>query len=363
MGKFSEALKAKLATLGKAKVGSVQDFAKDPEKELEQLYLANDEFFIRNAISEKMDETLARLTPEKQQEIEAKNLPEEEKWAAIADAWEAQAGEEAAAQDAKEVEGIVSPSDPSFPKERMYVNREKGAIDALRNEIKPDDPEAQAKNELLDKVAQDLTLTSDEVLKHYNRMDKLLEAPLEALQYTERNDFIDEYQGGKYASKLPKMHSIHTGIDHYTFDNLAPDNGSFTLQDGKELEGNIPEILSPEMKKDVLDITDQMRAHSEQYHIPQVTVLSGKTPSGHPYYFAEQDTKAYAFWPLQMAHADLTAALKTKDYDRIRQAEQHYSETRAFCDGMMKTVSKYKTPLCGGNVNSTRGLANRTAVP
>ena len=363
MGKFSEALLSKLATLGKAKVGSLQDFVKDPEKELEQLNLANDEFFIRKAISNKMDQTLAKLSPEKQQEINAKDLPEEEKWAAIADAWETQAGQEAAALDAQEVESIVSPSDPRFPKEKLYVNREKGAIDALRNEIKPDDPEAQAKRELLQKVEQDLTLTSDEVLAHYDRMDKQLESRLEALQYTERNDFIDKYQGGKYASKLPKMNSDHTGIDYYTFDNLTPDNGSFTVRDSKELEGKIPEFLSPEMKKDVLDITDQMRAHSEEYHIPQATVLSGKTPSGHPYYFAEQGTKAYAFWPLQTAYANLADALKTKDYDKIRQAEQHYSETRAFCDGMMKTMSKYKTPLCGGNVNSTRGEAFRTAVP
>ena len=46
MGKFAEALKAKLATLGKAKAGSLQDFVKDPQKELEQLYLENDEFFV-----------------------------------------------------------------------------------------------------------------------------------------------------------------------------------------------------------------------------------------------------------------------------------------------------------------------------
>ena len=72
---------------------------------------------------------------------------------------------------------------------------------------------------------------------------------------------------------------------------------------------------------------------------------------------------AYAFWPLQLAYADLTAALKTGNYDKIRQAEQHYSEIRAFSDGMMKTMGKYKTPLCGGNFNSTRGEANRTAVP
>lgn len=363
MGKLSEALKAKLATLGKAKVGSLQDFVKDPQKELEQLYLENDEFFVKNAISKMMEETLGKLSPEKQQEINGKNLPDEEKWAAVAEAWEAQAGPEAAELAAKEVEGIVSPSDPRYPKEKLLVNMKKDELDALRAEIKPDDPEAQAKRELLDKVDRDLTLASDEALDHYNRMDELLQYRLEALQYTERNDFIDKYQGGKYASKLPKMHSDHTGIDHYTFDNVAPFNSSFKASDSGSLVGTIPEFLSPEMKKDVLEITDKMRAHSEEYHVPGATVRTGKTPSGRPYYFAEQGIKNYAFWPLERAYQKLVSALGSKDYDKIREAERHYSETRAFTDGMMQTMGKYKTPLCGGNVNSTRNGSGRTAVP
>ena len=114
MGKFAEALKAKLATLGKAKVGSLQDFVKDPQKELEQLYLENDEFFVKIAISKMMEETLGKLSPEKQQEINGKNLSDEEKWAAVAEAWEAQAGEEAAALAAQEMEGIVSPTIPAI---------------------------------------------------------------------------------------------------------------------------------------------------------------------------------------------------------------------------------------------------------
>ena len=175
MGKFAEALKAKLATLGKAKVGSLQDFVKDPQKELEQLYLENDEFFVKNAISKMMEETLGKLSPEKQQEINGKNLSDEEKWAAVAEAWEAQAGEEAAALAAQEMEGIVSPDDPRYPKEKLLVNRFQAEIDALRAEIKPEDPEAQAKRELLDKVDRDLTLASDEALDHYNRMDELLQ--------------------------------------------------------------------------------------------------------------------------------------------------------------------------------------------
>lgn len=363
MGKFAEALKAKLATLGKAKVGSLQDFVKDPQKELEQLYLENDEFFVKNAISKMMEETLGKLSPEKQQEINGKNLPDEEKWAAVAEAWEAQAGEEAAALAAQEMEGIVSPDDPRYPKEKLLVNRFQAEIDALRAEIKPEDPEAQAKRELLDKVDRDLTLASDEALDHYNRMDELLQYRLEGLQYTEVNAFVDTYQGGKYASKLPKMHSDHIGIDHYTFDNVAPFNSSFKASDSGSLVGTIPEFLSPEMKKDVLEITDKMRAHSEEYHVPGATVLTDKTPSGRPYYLAEQGTKAYAFWPLQTAYQKLAEAVDSKDYDKIREAERHYSEMRALTDGMMQTMGKYKTPLCGGNVNSTRSQNGRTAVP
>lgn len=316
MGKFAEALKAKLATLGKAKVGSLQDFVKDPQKELEQLYLENDEFFVKNAISKMMEETLGKLSPEKQQEINGKNLPDEEKWAAVAEAWEAQAGEEAAALAAQEMEGIVSPDDPRYPKEKLLVNRFQAEIDALRAEIKPEDPEAQAKRELLDKVDRDLTLASDEALDHYNRMDELLQYRLEGLQYTEVNAFVDTYQGGKYASKLPKMHSDHIGIDHYTFDNVAPFNSSFKASDSGSLVGTIPEFLSPEMKKDVLEITDKMRAHSEEYHVPGATVLTDKTPSGRPYYLAEQGTKAYAFWPLQTAYQKLAEAVATRSARR-----------------------------------------------
>ena len=159
------------------------------------------------------------------------------------------------------------------------------------------------------------------------------------------------------------MKSDHTNMDYYFFDNIAPNGSNFTAKDSSDLVGTIPEFLSPEMKKDVLEITDKMNAHSDMYHIPEVTVFNKKTPSGHPYYFAEQGIKAYAFWPLRTATENLANALKTKDYDKIREAEQKYSEMRAFSDDMMRIMGKYKTPLCGGNVNSTRRDLGSTAVP
>ena len=363
MGRLSEALKVKLATLGKAKVGSLQDFVKDPQGQLDQLRLENDEYFVKNALSGQMEALFGKLTPEKQQEINAKNLPDEEKWNAVAEAYEAQFGEAEVGKAADEVEKTVSPDDPRYPREKLFKNASRDEIDALRAEIKPDDPEAQAKHELLNKVERDLTLTSDEALDHYNRMDSLLQYRLEALQYTERNAFVEQYQGGKYASKLPKTESNHTNMDYYFFDNITPNESNFTAKDSSDLVGTIPEFLSPEMKKDVLEITDKMNAHSDMYHIPEVTVFNKKTPSGHPYYLAEQGIKAYAFWPLRTATENLANALKTKDYDKIREAEQKYSEMRAFSDDMMRIMGKYKTPLCGGNVNSTRKANGGTAVP
>ena len=363
MGKLLDALMAKLETLDKAKAGSLQDFVKDPKKELDQLYHENDEHFIRTALSAKMQELLKKLPAKQQQEINARNLPELEKLAAIAEAWEIHAGEEAAALAARELEAIVAPSDPRYPREKLLVNPDRGLIDALRNEILPDDPRAQEKHALLDQVNQDLLLTSDEALAHYERMDLLLQDRIETLQHTEINAFIDNYQEGKYASKLKKEHSVHSGMDHYLFDNVKPEECSFTAEDGQRLESQIPEYLSPEMKQDVLKITDMMEAHSAQYHLPGRTVFNILSNPGELYFRAEQEPKAYAFWPLQTAREELVEALREKDYGRIRQAEQKYQETRAFLDDMMKIMEKYDTPVCGTNVNSTRGGASRTAVP
>ena len=44
MGKFQDALKAKPGTLGKAKVGSIEDFIKDPQKQYDEIILGNSEY-------------------------------------------------------------------------------------------------------------------------------------------------------------------------------------------------------------------------------------------------------------------------------------------------------------------------------
>ena len=363
MGKLLEALKAKLGTLDKAKAGSLQDFVNDPKTELEKLYHENDEHSIRTAISAKMQELLAKLPAKRQQEINARNLPNEEKWVAIAEAWELRAGEEASALAAQELEAIVSPSDPRYPKEKLLVNPNRDLIDSLRNEILPEDPEAEEKRTLLEQVDQELLLTGDEALAHYEHMDQLLQDRIETLQHTEINAFIDHYQEGKYASKLKKVHSAHSNLDHYLFDNVRPEECRFSAEDGQALESQIPAYLSPEMKRDVLEITDMMEAHSDQYYLPGRTVFTNLSATGKPFFRAEQEPKAYAFWPLQTAREALVDALREKDYGKIRQAEQKYRETRAFTDDMMKIMGKYDTPVCGTNVNSTRGGGSRTAVP
>ena len=184
MGKYSEAIKAKLATLGKAKLGTVEDFTKDPAGQMKEVYLENDEFFIRQEISEKMKESLRALPEQKRNEINALNVPEEEKWTAIADAYEAQFGPEAADAAAKEVEGYVSPSDPRYPKEKLMENPYQEDTDALRSEIKPDDPEGDEKRALLDKVDQDLLVTQIKPLKHFNRLDNNFLNCMNAVSFT-----------------------------------------------------------------------------------------------------------------------------------------------------------------------------------
>ena len=361
MGKFSEALKAKLAQLGKAKVGTYQDFIKDPQKELDQIYLENDEFFIKEALSKKMQEILQKLPPETQQAINSSGEPEEKKWEAVAQAYETQAGEQEAELAAGEIERIVSPSDPRYPPEKLYYNPHQKDTDALRNEIKPEDPEAQEKRDLLQRVDRKLSLTSNEALAHFNRLDSLLQNRMDAIDAHGAAAFIDSFQGGKYASRIPRQ-TTSMGIDKYMVDELNSNKSQFSVKDSVGLVGTSPE-LSPQLKKDVLDITDKMAANSDRYYVEKSTVLSRDSPTGKKYYYAEQGTKAYAFWPLQTAYSDLAKAVQEKDYAKIREAEKHYDEMRKLTDGMMATMGKYKTPLCGGNVNSTRTEQGRTAVP
>ena len=362
MGKYSEAIKAKLATLGKAKVGSVADFVKDPEGQIKQIYLENDEFFIRQEISKKMEESLRALPEQKRNEINALNVPEEEKWTAIADAYEAQFGNEAAELAAKEVEGFVSPSDPRFPKEKLVENPMKDEIDALRGEIKPDDPKAAEKRALLDKVDQDLVVTQIEPLMHIDRLDNTLIHCMNAVNFTNVKQYIDGYQDGKYASKLPTEACEHIDMRRYLPDSVFPSNCTFSSKDSKELVGTLPNAIPSGLKEDVIDITNKMEQHSEGYELGGKTIFADKSPSGRPYYLSEQGTKAYAFWPLQDAYEKLSEAIKTKDFDKIREAEKKYSEERKFTDEMMAIMGKYKTPLSGANVNSTR-YSPRLALP
>ena len=355
MGKYSEAIKAKLATLGKAKVGSIEDFVKDPQKELNEIYLENDEFFVREQISKKMKESFAKLTPEKQAEINAMNLPDEEKWLITADAFEAQQGKEAADGLADEITGIVSPSDPNYPPQKKDYVPIQQEINELRVGLQTNDPQLAEKMELLSQVEQDLALASDEVLAHYNRLDSNILNRVNSRAFVEIKESIDSFEGGKYAAKMPQEKADHMQMKKYQFDAVSPTNCTFTVEDGAELAHSLKNPISPELQKDVLDITGKMEKNGEGYVVPGVTVLSEKSHFGHPYYWSEHGTKAYAFWPLHKAYIGLEDAVKSKDFDKIRKAQQDYAEQRKIADEMMQTVGKYKTPLCSANSNSTRG--------
>ena len=355
MGKYSEAIKAKLATLGKAKVGNVEDFVKDPENKLNEIYLENDEFFVRGQISKKMEESFAKLTPEKQEEINALDLPDEEKWLIAADAFETQFGKEAADKLADEITGIVSPSDPRYPpQKRDYVPIQK-EINDLRLELQADDPQLIEKMELLGQVEKDLTLASDEVLGHYNRLDDKILDRVNSRAFVEIKESIDSFEGGKYASKMPQSKTKYLQMNKYDFDAVSPEKCTFSVEDGAELAHSLKNPISPELQKDVLGITDTMEKNKEGYVVPGVTVMSKHSHYGHSYHWSEHGTKAYAFWPLQKAYIGLEDAVKSKDFDKIRKAQQNYAQQRKIADDMMQTVGKYKTPLCSANANSTRG--------
>lgn len=363
MGKLLDALKAKLGTLGKAHVGSIEDFIKDPQKQYDEIILENSEYFIKKRISEIMSATFTLLPVEKQEEINNKNLPDEQKWQETAEAFEARFGEKESQRLADEITGIVTPDDPSYPDEKRYTNFYKDVIDPLRSEIKPDDPQADEKRKLLDKVEKDLLITSDEARKHYNRLDEYLLNRVNGVMFTDVRNYIDTYEEGKYGPMMPTELASNINLQKYQFDGVDPAKCSFSSRESAELAGKLTVPVSPELKKDVLDITDMMEKHAEGYHVKGSSVFSDKSISGKEYYWSEQGQKEYAFWPLHQAHMDLVNALKTKDFNKIREAEKKFTEAREFSDGMMKIMEKYKSPLCAANSNSTRGGGGKTSVP
>ena len=63
---------------------------------------------------------------------------------------------------AEKIDKIIPPASELYPKEAKYTVMQQAEIDGLRGEIRPEDPEAQEKKELLDRVQ---TMTDEEKLQ------------------------------------------------------------------------------------------------------------------------------------------------------------------------------------------------------
>ena len=362
MGKLKNSVKTKADQTGLTKLGGNSAFVQDPQAELQKIYQANEEYFIERRLDSILGDAMKVLPEEKQAEIENAKLPKKENWQKIAEEFEAEFGEAMADKLAEKIDKIIPPASELYPKEAKYTVMQQAEIDGLRGEIRPEDPEAQEKKELLDRVQEDLTLGSDEMLEHLNYLDRSIMPGVDAVGFTDVKDFLEEYQGGEYASKLPTSHTSLVDFPRYEPDATESGRGGFSLEDAKKLRDLNPG-LSPETEKLVLDVTGKMDSMGEEKYRQGQTTLESTLMSGVRRFSAEQQIKNYAFWPLQTDHSKVAEALEKKDYAALREADRQYRETRKTCDEMMALVGENKTPLCGGNVNSTRRYNGRTALP
>ena len=101
----------------------------------------------------------------------------------------------------------------------------------------------------------------------------------------------------------------------------------------------------------------QYMQHSGAALTGQNFPMSRPTAENNTYLPAEEGIKYYAFRPLHNRKAELIAAVKAGDLERVRQAQENYEKTERTLDkimGLLKSDRVSQEPLFSPNVESTR---------
>jgi len=354
MGKLKEAIAKRLASLGSAKAGTVEEFVGNPSVELEKIRKANDVKFIMDKMSSLLNSEVKVLDPAALAEYMQRGPSTEEKLLHFADELEKhyESDPEKLDQLTEKIEAVDLPS----PEEQVE-NKLKGDIDEMRKLIRPDDPEAKDKNALLDQVLADTMLNTDETQKHINDLDNYIQPRVDSSQYAAADGFFAGFDGGSFAEKLPKSKSMLSNLMRYEPESTKLGDGGLTTAD-LEKAGSVRPELDPDNRKLALDIIGEMQEIGEQSYKESgaASPETGRFPS-------EQGTKGYAFLPLHFAYSKIEDALRKKDFAALKKAHEEHRRLRGHCDKMMQLMGRNKTPLCPGNVNSTRIDALRVYLP
>ena len=300
-------------------------------------------------------------------------------WVSAAEELEQIIGPERAEQLAAQVERIKLPNQD----ENRLVRPRQGQIDALRNGIKGNGPQAAQKRELLKKAEQILVYPSPSYLEYLDEKDanfisgeKGIKYSNNALSYHDLDQFLLNFQEGSFHDKLPTTYSKSTGMNQYGYADVKPAhvtnqgfNAGVELSQkelnqlreagkggiGKELRDTVLEIV-----KDIEKLGEKNYWNSETIDLKEGTY---ENPIKYQYK-GEQGNKKYAFWPLIKAKNALDGAVEAGDWDRIRDAVTEYERCKGLTDHMMKLADQIaKEPTFPGNVNSTRSEEDGSLNP
>ena len=270
-------------------------------------------------------------------------------------------------QTTAKVEGLVPPQQLTNKTFEPYRDR----IDELRAGIAPEDPQAQEKQELLDRAAKILVYPTQTYLHHLDAKTQSvagqtgLQSLADGYGYAANVKFLNQTLDAELLNKLPHQTSS-TGFEDYDAVNVVPRHRQNKIIKGTDLNDQEVEELrkqsagemNPEARRAILDVLHGIEEMGEKkYWINGVVSVIEGTPENPTkvQYASEQGDKKYAFWPLVNAKKALAAAVKKGDFAQIREATAECERCRAITDKMMEAANRStKDPIFCGNINSTR---------
>ena len=383
MGKLFEIILKKQKEIREELALPLPDPVIDPGKTMEAIRRRNDLAYIRDEMGLEIKRLILLLTPEQQQAfyehvpkvgrfplsfedfrnalqkkdfeggflLNDKRFGEEpEQLVAVL---EEMLDQKAADEASERVEKIIPPSHPDFPLQNKLRHDHQQDVNDRKAFFTDNVPRAKETREYLDQVNELLSAPTARMSSYIDRMDNEIQPVADKVSYVNSHRYFENNENArKLTAKIPTTKP--GGVD---FRVLAPEvtpGTALSEDDIRQMKEFRPEI-SDETEQEILKVTDLMDEIGEDaYKIPNVTTMELPKGSGKYYFKSEQSTKHYAFWPLVRERTGLAETLKYDNIAAIRNNEKRYSRVRGITDQMMAIVKKNPSPICGGNVNSTR---------
>lgn len=398
-GMLREVVRQRMAEIAEKRKNTANiEFADDPAVGMEAYHTQNDMLYIESQIEKALDQQFGALNGFQREVMYNMSLSKEqrEKYPVeqfykdlsekrfdrvyqnlggiedAASALELVLDEKAGAELSERIGSIVSPRHPDFPKEELSTHPEQERIEALKAQIKPDDPQAAEKKALLDRVNESLSYAKPDVVNYANRLDSgfentRLKGMTQEMDYINSGigmrKFLEKYETtvtkngksvkvkGALVDKFPKHPS-----GNYNPGGVFYGKCAISQEDFRQFRQEKPK-LSEDLKKKVSAITNKMDDIGKERFENASTAT--KDNDGKTVFLAEQGEKNYAFWPYVTAKMHLRKMVQEGDLENIRKAQEDFDRVREQTDAMLEATRGGQATF-SGNVNSTRPEPGRT---